>query len=74
MSEPVTGVVRRRNVKPKLNKKGLLLSAATGAAASLAISIEQGKLGKTEALRAGVGALIASLAFLQHPTFPPPRE
>lgn len=58
-------VRRRKTDNKKFNVKGLLVSLFGGAMASATISLQSGEFGKTEALRAGVAAGIAAVAFLQ---------
>lgn len=62
---------RRRSDHRRLNVKGLILSAATGATTSLLGSLVAGKLDRTEMARAALATAIAALAFAQPRRFPP---
>ncbi len=68
---------RRRTDNRRLNIKGLILSAASGASVSALISLETSRNGqlslRTEIVRASVSAAIAVIAFLQ-PRRMPPQE
>lgn len=58
-------VRRRKSDNKTFNVKGLLVTMFGGALASASISMQSGTFGKTEALRAGVAAGIAAVAFMQ---------